>query len=316
MLKRLVLAVVFVTCLCGRLYAFEQQKGGSNAAQSKPSQPQQPVPPTHVVIDPPLPVSDSQPPTPIKPEAFAEKSLPRFERPEWVIVYITALYAFIAWLTFKPIKRQADLMDTQAKDARKSAADAAITAQNTLDAIRRQADLLKEQSDLMISKERARLTLEPQNITEFQMDIPWDTIDVNIRNYGYTHALNVRLETWCEISDSEDRPNSEKRDSSGVSIVLANTESAKVTLPISSTIWSSLVPLAKNLHIHLWGTCNYEDVFGGTHLIQFGYIFKIWRLGKVFSRDGLDLLPVASLRGWTNCPVPKDGFDSNDQSPS
>ncbi len=43
------------------------------------------------------------------------KPLPRFLRPEWVIVYITAFYVFISALMLLAIKRQADLAEDTAK---------------------------------------------------------------------------------------------------------------------------------------------------------------------------------------------------------
>jgi hypothetical protein len=36
-----------------------------------------------------------------------------FLRPEWVIAYITAFYAIIAWITLSQIKRQAGIMERQ-----------------------------------------------------------------------------------------------------------------------------------------------------------------------------------------------------------
>lgn len=74
-----------------------------------------------------------------------EKPLPRFFRPEWVNVYITAVYAVIAGLTLFTIKRQADIMDRQAKDTRVSSAQT--------------FDVLKEQTDnLLISAKAATVS--------------------------------------------------------------------------------------------------------------------------------------------------------------
>lgn len=282
MLKRLILAVLFVACLCGQRCVSEQQRGGSNAVQSKPGQPPQLVPPTHVVIDPPFPASVSPPPAPVRPEAPPEKVIQKLIGPEWVIVYVTALYALIAWFTFRPIQRQAKEMSRQNKN--------------------------------MISRERARLTLEPQPITRFEIDIPWDAMFVIIRNYGYTHAFNVRFETRCEISKSEDKPTSKERDLSLVSIVLTNAEGANVSLPMSAN-WGYLKPGAEDLYVHLWGICTYEDVFGGVHSIKFRYIFNICRLGEQALRNGLSELPVTAWVDWKNYSDPEDDLDPTAHNP-
>jgi len=47
----------------------------------------------------------------------------RFLSPEWVIVYITAIYVVISGLTLKAIKRQADLMSSQATDMENQVAE-------------------------------------------------------------------------------------------------------------------------------------------------------------------------------------------------
>lgn len=116
----------------------ENEQTNAKASTNKSEQHQQLVPPTHVVIDPPFPTSDNhRAGAPDGQNEAAEKPLPRFERPEWVIVYVTIAYVLIATLTMRVIKKQANTMEIQARDARASAAASALTAQETLAAIRR-----------------------------------------------------------------------------------------------------------------------------------------------------------------------------------
>ena len=175
MLKRLAIAVVFIAYLCGRPCISEQQKDITSTSQDKTT-------PTHVAIDSPRPVSNCQPGTP------QEKPLPRFERPEWVIVEITAVYALIAALTLGVIKRQADTMDRQTKEAKESAATATTIAKEA-------ADAAKKSADALVSAERAwvlgsiRKTILPFPYTT-RIHVP-DSIKCELifKNYGATPAI-------------------------------------------------------------------------------------------------------------------------------
>jgi hypothetical protein len=117
----------------------------------------------HVIIDrPPLPKAESS----SQKQASPEKPLPQFERPEWVIVYITAAYALISLLMFLAIRRQANTMEKQAADARTSAAEAAVVAQSTLNAIEQQNINLRRQVIwLRMSAKAAKVGAEAANLS-------------------------------------------------------------------------------------------------------------------------------------------------------
>ena len=123
----------------------ENQRRASHVVTNQTGKSVQPVPPTHVVIDPPLPANGS-PLDPGKDKGNPpEKPLPRFARPEWVIVYVTVVYAIVAWLTLGAIKQQAI-------DARKFSDDAALVAQGTLDAMQKQAAVMEFQAVQMVNQ--------------------------------------------------------------------------------------------------------------------------------------------------------------------
>jgi hypothetical protein len=111
MLKYMAIPAVLGAVLLGGPSMTKDKQTTSHAAGSNTADNKQPVSPTHVVVDPPLPPSTSK----IEPYdgkgQSPEKPLPRFERPEWVIVYITAFYVLIAWWTLRAIKRQANHME-------------------------------------------------------------------------------------------------------------------------------------------------------------------------------------------------------------
>jgi len=92
----------------------KNQQGQPDAKHGDAAKVNAPVPPTHVIVDklPSVEHSATKPGDTAK--APEEKPLPRFARPEWVIVYITAIYVVIAAVTLIAIWRQADLMKTQA----------------------------------------------------------------------------------------------------------------------------------------------------------------------------------------------------------
>lgn len=146
MQRALLIAAVCVACLSGWPCIAEQQQSDTHTASYKATQAQGPVPPTHVVIDQPIPGSTVPP---AKTAETPERPLPRFIRPEWVIVYVTIAYAWVAWRTLRAISKQSDTMERQSVETRSSSADAAITAQSTLNAIQRQASSMEEQAALM-----------------------------------------------------------------------------------------------------------------------------------------------------------------------
>jgi|HubBroStandDraft_4_1064222.scaffolds.fasta_scaffold00170_4 hypothetical protein len=163
------IAAVFGTLLLGWPSVSENQQSTPHTVSHDPNNSARPIPPTHVVIDPPLPTAASKAEASNSQTQPPETPLPRFERPEWVIVYITAIYALIAWWTLRAIKRQADTMETQAKDARKSSSEAARVATETLEemklqrsqtvnAMNKQAYEISEQTSILASSVKAAQT--------------------------------------------------------------------------------------------------------------------------------------------------------------
>jgi hypothetical protein len=136
--------LVLVT-LCSNVLAGSQVAKGHEAAADAntqaPGKTSGVVPPTHVIIDQPYPTISTKPESPKEQDSPQEKPLPRFvqyTKPEWVIVYVTAVYAFIAWLTLRAINKQATSLRQQVEDARKANAD-------TLAAMNRQAAVMDQQ---------------------------------------------------------------------------------------------------------------------------------------------------------------------------
>jgi hypothetical protein len=137
-----------------------------------------------------------------------------FLRPEWVIVWITLLYTIITGLTLLAIKRQADLMEQQTKDARDSAAAAALTTKATLKAIKRQALSMRRQTThlrrsaeaamgvavptLMLSK----FVFTPRDRMDYQFFVH-PSVSIEVKNFGQSPAF---LKSYSIVFACEELP--------------------------------------------------------------------------------------------------------------
>jgi len=149
----------------------------TNATAQKRDSNDTAVTPSHVATEQPSPAVPSKPEPTSKQAEAKNKALPWFKevitKPDWVMVFITAIYViFTGWIlivmkrqagdardgasrTLKSIndqidlmRRQADTMDRQVSDARTSASESAVLAQSTLGAIEKQAQLMAHQINL------------------------------------------------------------------------------------------------------------------------------------------------------------------------
>ncbi len=142
MLKRLIVSGCFIALLFGRPCMAHQQNGKTNREQQKANSNPQPVPPTHVVVEPSPAIENLERKANDEKQAPKEKSVSPFARPEWVIVYITAVYAFISGWTLIAIYTQARWAKKQAKSMEDQLAE------------------MRRQTIWLIEKERPRLDIE------------------------------------------------------------------------------------------------------------------------------------------------------------
>ncbi len=292
MWKRLAVIAVFSALLLAWPSVAENQKGGAHTASSTANQAKGPIPPTHVVIDPPLPPSNaSQPPPNTEQGGSTERPLPRFERPEWVIVYVTVIYAFIAWFTLLAIKRQADTMERQANDAREAAKEATAIALDTAKAAKDSAkaaqatvEAMKEQIRDSHQKERARIVVKivPDKLPITQ--ILWQ-VKFQVRNIGPTRAFDVWLNVEFEFTSSpvppripqpkmldrvpRIRPEKWRHVNSGP-FFWGDDERGSNQARMQEVADGKLF-------LHLRGTVDYQDIFGDSHVIPFRYMWNAER---------------------------------------
>lgn len=91
----------------------KDHQGKPDTQPNQANQSQNIVLPTHTMLDPSLATIHGKSVPKDGKETAEEKPLPRFARPEWVIVYITAVYVVISGLTLRAIKKQARQMELQ-----------------------------------------------------------------------------------------------------------------------------------------------------------------------------------------------------------
>jgi hypothetical protein len=113
MRKRLVILGLYGAILFGWPCVAENQQGKAHAEQSQSAQVQQPTLPARAIITPSTPTPHGNADADNGKKASEEKPLPRFLRPEWIIVYITAIYVFITGRMLGAIKRQAKILEVR-----------------------------------------------------------------------------------------------------------------------------------------------------------------------------------------------------------
>lgn len=269
----------------------QEQQGKAHAEQKNAAQAQQPVPPPGTVIKSPVPAPIANAPSKGSQNDAQEKPLPRFIRPEWVIVYITAIYVLVAWRTLRAIKRQGDIMDRQANDARKSGAqtfavlkeqtdNALISAKAaTVSAMAADKSIKAAQRsiDITLLKERARLRIEVDALEVILVgDITWiASVNIKVFNVGAQKAFPSRSHVALVVSESNKRVKAqfpmpfltqaiippsdiplEHRASTGANddtIFLLNTEQR---------------------FTHLYGEIMYSDFFEKERILRFRYFWR------------------------------------------
>jgi hypothetical protein len=242
MLKKIGILAIFIALLFGWPCVAEDNQGRAHAGHNAAQQAGEVVPPT---IDTPI----FSPCTQEKPcwekDASAENPLPRWRRPEWVIVYVTVVYALLAWLQLRAIRKQAAIMERQV--------------------------------DTFINKERGRLTVE---IEPFDMHGAKALGEVKIRviNHGSTKASIGRSVCLPCVESSEwktaDAESNLQMDLPKV--ISPNVEGAPFTAPIfqgGKLEFDSKKAIddiqSGTMSLYVLGCIDYEDVFGGKWQLRF-----------------------------------------------
>jgi hypothetical protein len=250
----------------------------------------------------------TSPPTIVVPEP-QDKPLPRFVRPEWVIVYVTVVYSAFTFFQWWTLRRQAKSLEQQIKDARVANEGASKTAQNTLDAIERQATSMGEQTvllresveaakagaeaarasaDIAVGTAIPRLAIHEfeaasygESVVTPEAFFRFPRLRITVKNHGRTPAF---LKWWSLCFSCEELPEIPVYGGPGEGVVLRNIvvrAGEKYTLPVLEFMrtreFSSedvQAILERNKLFTAYGYVCYGDVFGNP-LWRFKFCYNV-----------------------------------------
>jgi hypothetical protein len=270
MLKKMAVIAVSGAFLLGWPCVAQDNKGRAHAGHNAPRQSTAVVPPTHIAIDTPIlsPCTQQQPCW--EKDAAAENPLPRWRRPEWVIVYVTIVYAFLAWLQWRAIKGQAKDSNNSAA-ATLAAMSAQVeqmriqtdTAQTGVGAALEQLRVMQIQTDATQAKEQAQIFVTPSNIGMFLVvntQFPFSKLHLVLENIGETRAYNLSGKYEAAAWEKDTAPPSQQM----LELVLPQfvrpgipAESASIQ--IRPVFQSSDIP--RVFYLHIRGCIMYNDIF-------------------------------------------------------
>jgi hypothetical protein len=303
MLKRLVILGLLVLG-CG---AWPQVPGNGSGQHDKAQDKQETADPSKPVVAVESPAgANKQDQAPQKSAKYPWRELyAPANVPNWALVLVGGITGWFVYKTLKAIKKQADIMERQAKDAQESGAKATEIALATAQAAQKSADVAAAQIKLMKEKERARLALIVKPLNEIEVSDGSGDIEMQIGNFGSTHAFNVRYGMWCEITHSKEEP-FDPDPESAVGIIRANAAPERIREGIVTNVSGPQIEAnARDFFVHLVGRIEYEDVFGDSHFIRFQYTRPIPRLSEPIERGGVTVFPIVGLSGWKKCAHPE-----------
>lgn len=179
-MRPLILAVI-ATCLLGWPQMAQEQRSKAHTPNGNSKADAKPVPPVHVIIEQPVPTITTQVKAEDQKEKPKDEPWKRFFTPEWIIVYVTAGYALIAWWTLSAIKRQAKTMEQQRIDSNKSGAE-------TINALNRQITAMESHVEATQNNAKAA-TLAAQAVINSER--PWLIAEVVERKPNLLHIPEV-----------------------------------------------------------------------------------------------------------------------------
>jgi hypothetical protein len=329
--------------ICGCGFAWSQVPGGGSQ-QDRPAQKEtdgakhaQPPTTTLQIQTAPAkqePNADSRPPGYPWKELLAPANVPN-----WVLCVVGGFAGWAAFKTLKAIKRQADLMEQQGKDARQSAADASLVAQRTLDTLTKQASVMEFQAGQMVNqtlsiqssvsaaqasadaansqiklmkdKERARIQVKPIDFDTVYLDENKSNyMTIEFLNLGPTHALNVRAEGdgWFTVKDF-DPQEFELTDLVLPPVLRPNSpETSWVPLVFEGKAGEEVRNMKAKIFIEMMGSVEYEDVFGESHKTTFHYRMFVYGWTKSAIPGGTT--KMKRMGGWSNTGPTEDNHAS------
>jgi hypothetical protein len=215
--------------------------------------------------------------------------------PNWFLVGAACLAGWLAYKTLRAIKEQADIMKTQATDARESGAQTFSILKEQTDnllisanaatvsamAADESAKAANAQIQMMKDKERARVAVEITPIETLDTAITGtNRIVLKFRNLGPTRAFNVTSEGDARAIIPDQEPLPFEFTDLVLPTVLEPTPSPSESwvAVIFPEEWLDDLLLRPRIRIEVRGITQYDDVFGDHHFTKFGYDMRIPKL--------------------------------------
>jgi len=218
----------------------------------------------------------------------------------------------VAINTLKAIKRQAEWMKRQTtilveyNKATREAANAAIE----------NANAAKASIGMVVSKERARLRIEvddlalPKGINPFSLI----TVKYRVRLWGPTAAIIVNTRSDAIVSESEEPPNEPLMSSLSLPAIISPSdppaERYQLIIPSPDLEKDILSIKSDKKFVHFWGVIHYQDVFERHYWLRFRYVWKFTSFVKIVGTDG------DRIGRWHEIGSPEDNSETQGENPN
>jgi hypothetical protein len=143
--------------------------------------------------------------SPQEPSAYPWKELlAPANMPNWALVLVGGITGWFVYKTLKSIKKQADIMEKQAKEAQASGAEATKIALVTAQAAQKSADAALLNAESLIVSERPLLLVSIESFgVSLKDETPLATIyRVIARNHGRTPAELIEGHCSCKLQSA------------------------------------------------------------------------------------------------------------------
>lgn len=141
-----------------------------------------------------------------------------------------------------------------------------------------------DQIDLILRKERARLSVRPMEVDKVRCyTTPFDIFNVEIENYGPTHALEVTVVGGGIVTDSKNVPSlKDVTAQNAPDVIKSDAVIREVELTDwteDKILWDAAERKIAKIFIHVRGRIDYRDVLGRKHWNTFCYIKEVFSIG-------------------------------------
>lgn len=198
--------------------------------------------------------------------------------------------------TLKAISKQADLMEGQLKEMQAAGGQAA-----------KQIAIAEENIKIIISKERARLRIEVDELVLPKANQFFIiSVKYKVRLHGPTDAVILNTIADAVVSDSPEPPKDMALSTLYVPQIISAlnspAEAYQFVTPNPDIEKDIIAIKCKTRFVHFWGLINYRDVFNNDWNTRFRFVWKY--MAGVRADDG------TGIGRWEKCGPPEDNSET------